>query len=180
MSKHKHPKSKKAKAKSSPKKASAPAKGGKVNWHRIIWQLSEPDPKHDDEGFFRDNFYHETSGNRFWLEPEAYTGPNVTIGIDAFAANSLCFRIRFADGEMRDPWMDCVLFPAGTEALEFHEDGAPIWAAGAMRLEGRTTVDGHDTLLTICMDEGHQPTELHIRAEKEDIGTHRGAGVAHQ
>jgi hypothetical protein len=156
------------------------------NWHRIIWDLSKPNPEHDPENFFLDNFYHETNSNRFWLEPEAYMGPTVTIGKDIgevkgrmeFPTNSLCFRIRFAEGEMRAPWKNCVVFPHGSEPLQF-QDGTPNFTFATEELAGRTKVEGHDTVLIFGMDP-NDPTILHIRAEKEGVGNHLGMGVAHQ
>jgi hypothetical protein len=101
-------------------------------------------------------------------------------GEDEFTANSLCFRVRFDDGDMSPAWENCVLFPAGSEALKI-EHGAPIWAADTQQLVGWTQVDGEKTLLTICMDETHRPTtELYIRAEKGGTRGHLGMGVAHQ
>jgi hypothetical protein len=156
------------------------------NWHRIIWRLSRPDPVDDEDGFFLDNFFHETNSNQFWLEPEWYAGPTVTVGAGAgelqFPANSLCFRIRFLDGSMRAIWKDCVLFPAGSEALEFDDKGKPVPALDTEQLVGRTKVNGEDATVTIYMDTrpATNPTQLRIFAADEGVGNHLGAGIAHQ
>jgi hypothetical protein len=154
------------------------------NWHRIMWQLSEPDSEQDPDHFFLDNFFHETNSNRFWLEPEVHTGPAVTIGEEGaeaeFPANSLCFRIRFAEGEMRAPWKNCVVFPTGSQVPAFDDKGKPIVELDTEQLLGKTKVNGEDTIVTICMDARNDPTVLHIFASMHDEGNHLGAGIAHQ
>ena len=186
MSKHKHPKSKKAK--SSAKKASAPANGGTVNWHRIIWELSQPTAANDPHSYFKNHFFASGSGksNQFWLEPEVYTDPPVTIGKFSekatFQTNCLCFRTKFLGEDMTAPWKDCLFFPhpKGVKPLKLtKKTKEPIINGNTERLVGLTrTSKKQGAILILCMDT---TTKLmHIKAAEHGLGHHLGAGVAHQ
>jgi hypothetical protein len=178
---------------SAPSAGAAPATAASagrrsVNWHRIIWQLRpSPDAADDHGNYFRTNLLLATNSNtninNFWLEPELYPGPTQTFGqgpaLVQFDANSLCFRVRFLDGEMAAPWQNCLLFPRGSEALQFDNNNKPQPATETARLVGRTTLgNGQPAKLTVYMDSNNR--QLKIFASEIGIGNHLGMGVAHQ
>ena len=170
MAKHSIPRPRNRKSTVAPKKASAPAKGGKAVIGTASYGSSaSQDLKHDHDDFFRDNFFHRASSNRFWLEPELYTGPTVTSdpGDSSLPPTVCASGFGSLTGKCAPHGGIASSFPAGSEALQFDKNGAPIWRPDTERLVGRTKTM-RDTLLTLCMDEAHQPTELHIRAEKEE------------
>jgi hypothetical protein len=184
MSKHKHPKSKKAK--SSAKKASASANDRPVNWHRIVWRLSPPDPADEAHQEFADDFYDAARSNEFWLEPELYLGPAATFGkgpaLLRVDANTLCFRVRFHDDNMTAAWRNCVLFPRGSALARLGKDNRPIVAADTARLVGRTRVNRRLERMTVYMRARGKKavTELRIFVGERGTGSHLGAGIAHQ
>lgn len=153
------------------------------NWHRIVWQLSQPNPANDPLNFFLNNFFAQGKSNKFSLEPVAYTGPQVTIGQGAmsgtFEPNSLCFLIRFDGAEMSDPWKACLLFPIGTQPLQL-ANNKPVFAAATERLQGMTRANNHNAVVVVGMDTTQNPTVLHIAAADVGQGGHLGMGVAHQ
>ncbi|RPH51436.1 MAG: hypothetical protein EHM84_05265 [Lysobacterales bacterium] len=182
MAKHKHAKSKTPK----PAPATSPPAGAKsVNWHRIIWELSQPTSTDDPHGYFKTHFFASGSANQFWLEPEVYPGPPVSFGqgpaLVQFDKNSLCFRVRFVGNDMAPAWQDCVLFPRGSQPLQFNATTKkPEPATDTERLVGRTKVKGKFAKVNVYMVPNSKPRQLRIYAGDIGLGSHLGMGIAHQ